>query len=107
MKGENMMVKLIALYEQPEDKQAFDEHYFNTHAPLTRKIPGLRDMKVTRIVGSPMGESKFYLMCEMYYDDHESLQQAMRTDEGKASGKDAMKFAGKLLTLMIGEEMDE
>jgi uncharacterized protein (TIGR02118 family) len=100
------MVKLMALYKQPEDKEKFDEHYFNTHAPITAKIPGLRDMKVTRIVGSPMGESKFYLLCEMYYDSHEAMKAAFRTDESKASGKDLMSFAGDLVTLMIGEEID-
>ncbi|MFC0522708.1 EthD family reductase [Pontibacillus salicampi] len=102
------MVKLIALYKQPEDKESFDEHYFNTHGPITAKIPGLRDMKVTKIVGDPMGkESKFYLMCEMYYDSHDALKEAMRTDEAKASGKDLMGFAGNLVTMMIGEEVDE
>ncbi|RSL30016.1 EthD family reductase [Salibacterium salarium] len=101
------MVKLIALYEQPQDKEAFDKHYFETHTPITKEIPGLRDMKVTRIVGSPTGENKYYLLCEMFYDDHESLQTAMKTDEGKASGKDVMKFAGDIVTLMIGEEVHE
>lgn len=98
--------KVIALYKQPEDKEAFDEHYFNVHGPLTAKIPGLREMVVTKIVGSPMGKSEFYLQCEMIYDDMPSLQKAMKTDEGMASGKDAMKFAGDILTLMIGEEVD-
>ncbi|MBN6886656.1 uncharacterized protein (TIGR02118 family) [Cytobacillus horneckiae] len=102
------MVKLIALYKHPENKEAFDEHYYGTHAPITAKIPGLQKMVVTKIVGSPMGgEGKYYLMCEMYYESHEALQKAMRTDEGKASGKDAMKFAGDLLTLMIGEEVND
>ncbi|WP_066288522.1 EthD family reductase [Bacillus sp. FJAT-29937] len=101
------MAKLIALYKHPENKEAFDKHYFETHAPLTAKIPGLRKMEVTRIVGSPMGgEGKYYLMCEMHYDSMEALQTAMRTDEGKASGKDAMKFAGDLITLMIGEDVN-
>ncbi|SDI16164.1 EthD family reductase [Alteribacillus bidgolensis] len=101
------MVKLIALYKQPKDKEAFDEHYFNTHTPITKKIPGLRDIKVTKIVGSPMGESEYYLMCEMFYDDHDALQTAMKTDEGKASGKDVMEFAGDIVSLMIGEEVHE
>ena len=43
------MVKLIALYKQPEDKEAFDRHYFKTHTALTKKIPGLREMNVTKI----------------------------------------------------------
>ena len=101
------MAKVIALYKQPAEQEKFDEHYFHTHAPLTRKIPGLRDMKVTKIIGSPMGKSEYYLLCEMVYDDLDSLQQAMKTDEGKASGKDVMQFAGDLVTLMIGEEVDD
>lgn len=101
------MVKLIALYKQPEDKEAFDDHYKNVHVPITAKIPGLRKMEVTKIVGSPMGESEYYLLCEMYYDDHDALKAAMRTDESKASGRDLMSFAGKLVTLMIGEEVNE
>ncbi|MCQ5364857.1 EthD family reductase [Anoxybacillus salavatliensis] len=101
------MIKMIALYKQPENKEVFDEHYFNVHAPITAKIPGLRKMKVTKIVGTPMGkESEYYLMCEMYYDSHEAFKEAMKTDEAKASGKDLMGFAGKLVTLMIGEEID-
>ncbi|WP_442593590.1 EthD family reductase [Neobacillus sp. D3-1R] len=102
------MIKMIALYKHPENKEAFDDHYFNVHAPITAKIPGLRKMEVTKIVGSPMGgEGKYYLMCEMYYDDMDSLKAAMKTEEGKASGKDAMSFAGDIITLMIGEEVNE
>ena len=99
------MVKLIALYKHPENKEAFDDHYFNIHAPLTAKIPGLREMKVTKVVGSPMGgEGKYYLICEMYYDSHDAFKAAMKTEEAKASGKDLMSFAANLVTLMIGEE---
>lgn len=97
---------MIALYKHPENKEAFDEHYFNVHGPITEKIPGLRKMEVTKIIGSPMGgEGEYYLLCEMYYDDQEALKQGMRSVEGKASGKDLMDFAGELVTLMIGEEV--
>ena len=100
------MIKLIALYKQPKDKEAFDEHYFNVHGPITEKIPGLQRMEVTKINGTPMGkESEFYILCEMYYENHEALQAGMRSAEGKASGKDLMGFAGDLVTLMIGEEV--
>jgi uncharacterized protein (TIGR02118 family) len=100
------MVKLIALYKQPSDPEAFDTHYKNVHTPITQKIPGLRKMEVTKIVGSPMGKSDYYLLCEMYYDSHDALKTAMRTDESKASGRDLMSFAGDLVTLMIGEEIE-
>ena len=102
------MVKLIALYKHPENKEAFDEHYFNVHVPITAKIPGLREMKVTKGTGSPMGgEAKYYLICEMYYDSIEAFKSGLRSPEGKASGKDLMRFAGDLVTLMIGEDLNE
>jgi len=101
------MIKMIALYKHPQDKEKFDEYYFNTHGPLTEKIPGLVKMDVTKITGSPMGgEGKYYMMAEMYYEDMASFKAAMKTEEAKASGKDAMSFAGDLITLMIGEEVN-
>jgi uncharacterized protein (TIGR02118 family) len=106
--GDEKMIKMIALYKHPENKEEFDKYYNEVHAPLTAKIPGLRKMEVTKVIGSPMGgEGKYYLMCEMYYDDMESFKAAMRTPEAKASGKDAMSFAGEIITLMIGEEVNE
>ncbi|WP_405103695.1 EthD family reductase [Oceanobacillus sp. FSL H7-0719] len=102
------MIKMIALYKQPEDKEKFDEHYYNVHSPITKKIPGLKKMEVTKIVGTPMGkESEYYLLCEMYYESQEAFKEAMKTDEARASGKDVMKFAGDLVTMMIGEEVNE
>lgn len=101
------MVKLIALYKKPEDVASFEEHYFGKHTELTKKIPGLQKMKVTKITGAPGGESDYHLLCEMYYDNYEALKAGMKSEEGKASGKDLMSFAGNIVTLMIGEEIDE
>jgi len=99
------MAKLIALYKQPEDPVAFDQHYYEVHVPITEKIPGLRDIRVTKFSGTPMGkESPYYLMCEMIYDSMEDLKNGTRSEEGKASGKDLMSFAGNIVTLMIGED---
>lgn len=99
------MTKLVALYKHPADKAAFDEHYENVHAPLTAKIPGLREMKVTKFSSTPMGtESPYYLICEMTYDSPEDLKNGLRSPEGKASGKDLMSFASDIVTLIIGEE---
>ncbi|WP_062352469.1 EthD family reductase [Bacillus kwashiorkori] len=100
------MFKMIALFKKPEDITSFDEYYFGTHIPLTKKIPGLVDLKVTKFTGAPGGESKYYLMCEMYYESKESFKEASKTPESKASGKDVMKFAGNLVTFMFGEEVN-
>src|SRR5690606_26609982 len=98
------MVKLIALYRHPEDKKAFDDHYWNVHAPLAEKMPGLKKKEVTRMVGTPMGgEAPYYLLAEKYFEDRGALEEAMSSDEGKPAAKDMTGFAGTLVTMMIGE----
>ena len=47
-----MAVKLVVLYTQPDDPSAFDRHYFETHLPLVRQIPGLLRAETGRFVGS-------------------------------------------------------
>ncbi|MBA4493407.1 EthD family reductase [Paenactinomyces guangxiensis] len=101
------MVKLVALYKQPEELKAFDEHYFNTHLPLTNKMPGLIRANITKFSGTPMGEqSPYYLQADLYFESMEALQNSMQSPEGKAAAKDLMGFAGKLVTMMVGEEVN-
>lgn len=102
-----MTAKLIALYKNPKDQKAFDEHYFNIHSPLAEKMPGLRKLEVTRITGSPMGEAEFYLLAEMTFDSMEALKAALASDEGKAAGKDLMGFAGDLVKLYFAEPANQ
>lgn len=101
------MFKMVALFRKPENTEEFDKYYFETHIPLTEKIPGLRKVEITKFTGSPMGESPYYLMCEMFYDSFDAFKEASKTDESKASGRDVMKFAGDIVTFMFGEEVNE
>lgn len=98
------MVKLIALYKKPNDTAAFDKRYFEIHAPLAAKMPGLRKLEVARCYGAPGGgEPRFYLQAEMWFDNKEALAAALASPEGKAAGKDVMSFAGDLITMMFAE----
>ncbi|MBA4601899.1 EthD family reductase [Thermoactinomyces mirandus] len=102
------MVKLTALYKQPEDQKSFDEHYYQTHLPLAGKMPGLVKVEVTRYSATPMGDkSPYYLQADLYFEDKKALDDAMKSPEGKAAAKDVMSFAGKLVTMIIGEVQGE
>ncbi|SRR5713101_3471716 len=97
------MVKLIALYRKPADVQEFDKHYEQVHTPLVLRMPELRKLEVTRITGSPIGESKYHLMAEMYFDSLDALNAANASPEGKATARDLMSFAADVVTLFFGE----
>ena len=49
------MVKLIVAYGAPEDTEAFDRHYAETHRPLVDEIPDLKRFEAGRVLGTPDG----------------------------------------------------
>jgi uncharacterized protein (TIGR02118 family) len=100
---ETFMVKLVALYRKPNDPSEFDKHYFDVHIPLVQKYPGLRKLEVTRVTGAPIGESKFHLMAEMYFEDKDGMDSALASPEGKAVTRDIMSFAADVITVYHGE----
>jgi len=97
------MIKLIALYRTPSDAVEFDKHYFEVHIPLVRKFPGLRKVEVTRVTGAPIGEAKYHLMAEMYFDSKDAMDAALGSAEGKAVTRDIMSFAADVITVFHGE----
>ncbi|MEK7249061.1 MAG: EthD family reductase, partial [Bacteroidota bacterium] len=101
------MTKLIALYRKPSDVADFDKHYSEVHTPLVRQYPGLRRLEITRITGAPIGETKFHLMCEMYFDNKDAMGAALASNEGKAVARDLMSFAADVVTVFVGEEASQ
>ena len=98
------MVKLVALYKKPVDVDAFEKHYKEIHAPLARKMPGLKRLEVSHMTGSPAGEPKFHMMAELYFDDKNAMMAALGSEEGKAAAKDVMGFAGDVIHMMFATE---
>jgi len=97
------MIKLVALYKTPEDKEFFDKHYTEVHMPLVAKIPGLVKSEVSRLKSLPGTDSGYYMMAEMYYQDMDSFNAAMASPEGKASAKDLANFARNTVEFYIGK----
>ena len=96
-------MKLVALYKQPSDPEAFDRAYFNTHLPLIKKLPGLQKTVVTRFTRSIMGDA-YYLMAEMHFGDEGALKAAMKSAEMVAAGENLDGFAKGLYSLQFARE---
>jgi uncharacterized protein (TIGR02118 family) len=88
------MARLLALYKTPKDASAFDRYYFSTHAPLAKKIPGLRRYEVSdgACLG-PGGASGFHLVATLHFDSLEAIQAALASPEGQATASDLENFA--------------
>ena len=95
------MHKLIALYKQPADPEAFERHYADVHLPLAHIIPGLERLVLNRPVPAPWGgAAPYYLMAELHFPDQATFNVAMGSPENRAAGRDLRQFAGDIVTLL-------
>jgi uncharacterized protein (TIGR02118 family) len=89
-----MTVKLVVLYTQPDDADAFDRHYLGVHGPLVDKIPGLERFESARIVAAADGgDTTYHRIAELYFTDQAALQAALGSDEGKSTAGDYQQIA--------------
>lgn len=99
------MNKLIAIYKIPNDIDAFEKHYNEVHAPLAAKVPGLKELRINKITGTPRGASDLHLIAEMVFENKEAFKTAMKSDENMAAGKDLMSFAKEIVSIHFAEEV--
>jgi uncharacterized protein (TIGR02118 family) len=98
-----MAVKLTVLYGHPDDPEAFENYYANTHMPLVDKIP-LQSYEVAKIVATPDGSDlPYYRIFEGYSEDMEQLQNSLASQEGQAAVGDIPNFATGGATIFISE----
>jgi uncharacterized protein (TIGR02118 family) len=87
------MMRMLVLYDTPEDPEAFDRHYNEIHAPLARQLPGLLRYTVSRNVSGVRGGKEFYLVAELDWENMEAMQAAFASPIGKETAADVPKFA--------------
>jgi uncharacterized protein (TIGR02118 family) len=88
------MTKMVTIYRKPADPGAFDSHYFATHVPLAKQLPGLRKYEVSRgqITGRMPGDSP-YMVATLHFDSMDAMKAAFASEVGKACGADRRLFA--------------
>lgn len=99
------MFKLIAIYKIPNEKDAFEKHYNEVHAPLAAKVPFLKELRMNKVFGTPRGASDIHLIAEMLFQNKEDFQKAMGSSENMACGKDVMSFAKDIVSIHFAEEI--
>ena len=98
------MVKLVVAYGHPDDTDAFDRHYGETHSPLAQKIPNLKRFEAGKVLRTADGsQAPFYFIAELWFDSAEQLQTSLESAEGQAAAADVATFASGGATLMVVE----
>jgi uncharacterized protein (TIGR02118 family) len=98
------MVKLIVLYGEPSDRDAFEDYYEHTHLPLAGRMSGVQRFEAGRVIGTPDGSPPpYYRIAELWFENAEQMQAAMGSPEGEATVADLQNFATGGVTVMIAE----
>jgi uncharacterized protein (TIGR02118 family) len=98
------MIQLTVLYGQPQDPVAFDRHYQEVHAPLAKKLPGLKGYTSNKSISlNPQQQSPYYLIVDLYFENAQALQVALQSPQGQAAAGDLQNFATGGATLLSGE----
>ena len=101
------MAKLVVLYRKPSDPAAFDAHYASTHAPLAKKIPGLKRYEIsTGPVSTPAGDSPYHLVATLSFDSVGAVHAGLESPEGQAAAGDLANFAQAGAELLIFDSKD-
>jgi uncharacterized protein (TIGR02118 family) len=88
------MAHMLVIYKTPKDPAAFDRHYFGTHVPLAKKLPGLRTYEVSQgPVAMPAGGPEIHFVATLHFDDLASIRAAFTSPEGQACAEDRRIFA--------------
>jgi uncharacterized protein (TIGR02118 family) len=86
------MARVVMAYRTPKDTAAFDAHYFETHVPLAKLLPGLRKYEVVEGRGVIENED-FHLVETFYFDDANAAEWALASPQGLAAENDRKKMA--------------
>jgi uncharacterized protein (TIGR02118 family) len=88
------MAGMVAIYKKPADVEAFQKHYFETHIPLAKTMPGLRKYEVSQgPITVLAGSTDVYLIGAVYFDDLEAMKKAFASPEGRATAADRQLYA--------------
>jgi uncharacterized protein (TIGR02118 family) len=101
------MARLVVMYKTPKDPAAFEKYYFETHVPIAKKIPGIKNYEVSKgPVVTPAGPSGIHLVATIHFDDLAAIQKAFASPEGQAAAADVQKFATGGVDMFISDSRE-
>ncbi len=79
------MVKIVALLNLKPgvDPDEFEKLYYQVHIPIVKKLPGLKKYIVSKVRPSKHHQVPYYRMAELFFEDMDSMRNALSSPENK------------------------
>ncbi|WP_046181201.1 EthD family reductase [Domibacillus tundrae] len=100
------MVKMTVIYEQPKDKEGFENHYYDVHIPLVQKLPNLKNLSYQNVLQTQNTDADLYLIAQLEFENMEAFQESMASELGQEAQNDGgklVKFFNKPPVILISQ----
>jgi uncharacterized protein (TIGR02118 family) len=88
------MIRLLVLYGQPKDPEAFLKYYYDVHVPIASRMKGLKKWDIGKALGTPGGEpSPYFYIADLYAESRQAMEAILESPEGRAAVRDVPNFA--------------
>jgi hypothetical protein len=84
------MVRLVGLWTEPADIEAFEREYLGSHFPSLEGLVGSAGAKTSRCI-----DGAYFRMTEVMFRDLDDIHAALATDAGKRVRANADELAAK------------
>ncbi|WP_044640541.1 EthD family reductase [Risungbinella massiliensis] len=103
------MVKIMGMFHNVEDQEAFLETYYQEVLPVLLNVPGIIKIETTRLNPSPLtGEEvdpdDFFFQADLYFPNAEALENMLASPEGAQAAGVFLQYAGKVCKVYMGQE---
>jgi hypothetical protein len=80
------MVKFMIIFHHPgENIQPFEGGYVR-FLGMVEQIPNITRRQVVTVLGSPEGQSPYYRILELYFEDEDTMRASLNSEQGQAAG---------------------
>jgi uncharacterized protein (TIGR02118 family) len=96
------MLRLVGLWTEPEDVDAFDRDYLGSHLPRLHRLAGVHAVRTCRCIDGP-----YFRMTELEFESLDDIHAALDAPSGKevlaAAQELAQKYGVRLEVLVVAE----
>jgi uncharacterized protein (TIGR02118 family) len=87
-------VKLVIIYPNPIDAEAFEKAYAGEQLPLVAAgLEGKTKSVLTRVLGAPDGRPQFHRIAEIHYPSMEALESSLASPTAQEVAANAISIS--------------
>ena len=100
------MVKFCILFRKPADDKGF-ENIYNDFLALVERMPDIQRRQVNSVLGNPLGETPFYRILEIYFEDSAQMDASLRSPAGQEAGGELRRLSPGSFEMFFAEVYEE